>query len=183
MEVMQRLDWDEELVARALALLCTLAYCADGLQAVAQPDAVLAVVAAAEAYAARQDMLAQALTTLGCVASSTQGCEALALTGGVGAVIRLIEQNMEDAGVVLLGIDVLVRVSAVEALSTTVAEQGAHAVVAVCKRHDDAPAVLIAAFQLINLMAFVERNLQVRRCRRHRHHDHHRRHLRRRRRR
>lgn len=160
LDVMQRLDWDEELVERAVSLLQAMSFSEEILEALATPDAVRALLGALDMYGDRADFAANALVPLDNIASDAEGCAVIGDQDGPATLIRLLDKHLREQEVVHPILTIVTRMATLEAHSATIAEQGTRAVMEVIRQYSDAPDMLNLAFQLVGHLAFLQENLK-----------------------
>lgn len=160
LDVMQRLDWDEELVEHAVSLLQAMSFSEEILEALSTPDAVRALLGALDMYGERADFAANALVPLDNIASDADGCAVIGDQDGPVTFIRLLDKHLGESEVVQHVLTILTRMATLEAHSTTIAEQGTRAVMEVIRKYADAPEMLNLAFQLVGHLAFLQDNLK-----------------------
>jgi hypothetical protein len=160
-EIMQSHDWDEELIKHAVMLLATISYCRECLPLLAQLDGLQVLLSAMEQHGTNTDLLQSAQLAMYNMAADESSRLALRNMEGIRNILAIFEHNLAAKGYVEEVIKTLTRLCTDDRLSSKIAENGMHIIMAAIDKHHRDPEFLTSAFRLLGHLAFVETNLTV----------------------
>jgi len=160
-EIMQSHDWDEELIKHAVMLLATISYCRECLPMLAQLDGLQVLLSAMEQHGTNTDLLQSAQLAMYNMAADESSRTALRNMEGIRNILAIFEHNLAAKGYVEEVIKTLTRLCTDDRLSSKIAENGMHIIMAAIDKHHRDPEFLTSAFRLLGHLAFVETNLTV----------------------
>jgi hypothetical protein len=160
-EMMQAHDWDEELIAHAVPLLATITFSRECVVLVAQLDGIQVLLSAMEQHGSNAELLASAQLCMTHLAASEEARTAIRNMEGVATLLARLETNIHQKAYVDECMKTLTRLCADQRLSTSIAEQGMHIVMAAVDRYARDPEFLTSAFRLLGHLAFEEANLTI----------------------